>query len=168
MREKVDELYQELFRAEEENNESRVKEVRKQIEGILQGKEIKRLNTDNMEEIEEYELKELSEKKKAKIEFFYKTRKKAFHKNMRNLIEKYNPDDIELAMALTSMLTHGLIEMQKEDEEVYKLLDINVLTETVHDFLKGDMSSEEVLEVIDEYWTDELLTKLIKEDNEDE
>ena len=96
--------------------------------------------------------------------FFYKTRKKAFHKNLREQIR--NPDDIELAMALTSMLTHSLIEMKKKNEDVYHLLDIRVLTETVSDFLSGDLSTEEVLNIIDEYWLDELTTKLNKEDNE--
>lgn len=171
----IDELYKKLFVAEEKGMVKEVKRIRKKIRELIEvGKFVDNVteNINNnredkikkleMKEIKESELDKLDEKRRAKIEFFYKTRKKAFHKNLREQIE--NPDDIELALALTSMLTHSLIEMKKNDKNIYHLLDIRILTETVSDYLFGDLSTEEVINIIDENWLDELTTKLITED----
>lgn len=163
LKERIDNLYKKKFQLEEKGKKKEAKKIKERIQNIIMGKEDKRIDTSEMEIIKESELKELDESEKVKYEFFYKTRKKAFHKNLRNLIEKFNPDDIELALGMTSMLTHSLIEMQKEGKSVYTNLDINILIETVSNFLKGDLSNKEVLEIIDEHWTDYLLTKVEKE-----
>lgn len=121
----------------------------------------------NINEFKKEHLEHLEESDRKKIEFFYKTRKKSFHKNLREQIEKDEVDDIDLALAMTSMLTHSLIEMKKDSEKVYKELDVYTLTETVSKFLSGDLSSNEVMDILDEYYVPYLNTRVIKEDDEE-
>lgn len=122
------------------------------------------LEDTEVEEIKEGCLDRLAEKDRVKLEFFYKTRKKAFHKNIREQLESEETDDIDLALAMTSMLTHSLIEMKKEGSEIYKQMDIYFLTETVSKFLSGDLKSEKVVEKLKSHYGRSLNTKLIKEE----
>jgi hypothetical protein len=203
---RIDELYKELFKAEEEGNQEKVEELREKIKNVLaEGKkddepgvcqmcgterdwdkdgepcrvcshdhivyksEFKENNNIELDELDIKEFKKeyldrLNEKDKAKIEFFYKTRKKAFHKNLReSLFSIDGVDDVDLALAMTSMLTHSLIEMKKEGSEIYKKMDIYTLTETVSKFLSGDLSSEEVIKTLKEHYGNHLTTKVITE-----
>lgn len=165
MKKKIKNLYKKKFEAEKNGNKEEVEEIEKEIKVILRGEDEKEIK---MDEVNEKDLEKMSERRKVKIKFFYKTRKKPFHRNMREIIQEDEYNDIDMAMALTSMLTHSLIEMKKEEKEVYKLLDIEVLTETVHDFLKGKLGSDDVLNIIEENWKDGLFTKLNVEEHGNE
>lgn len=127
-------------------------------------REKKGLDEIEIREFKETYLDSLNEKDKVKIEFFYKTRKKTFHKNLRDiLIEGNDVSDIDLAMVMTSMLTHSLIEMKKEDKKVYNNLDVYTLTETVSKFLSGELSGQDAISVLKEHYGEHLKTRLIKE-----
>lgn len=148
---KLDELYKKVFELEEQDEIDEANKIRDKIRKVLRGEDI---------EDEEVVLTE-ENMINSKKEFFYKTRKKAFHKNLREqLSEVGSIDDIELALSMTSMLTHCLIEMQKEGKEKYHLLELKTLTETVSNFLSGELSTGEVVNVLEGTYKEYLFSRL--------
>ncbi|MFW6015690.1 MAG: hypothetical protein ACOCRK_04575 [bacterium] len=147
----LDVLYKRVFELEEENKIEEANGVREKIRKVLNGEKIE----EDKQRITEEQIIN------AKKEFFYKTRKKAFHKNLREQLSKDDSiNDIELALAMTSMLTHSLIEMKQEGKELYQLLEVNKLTDTVSKFLSGELSAEEVQYIFETTYNDFLFSKI--------
>ena len=120
---KLDALYFELFRQEEQGNQERVEELRRAIKRSL------------------LEM----EQERALDPFIHKMRKKPFVKTINECIAGEMEDSLELAVALSSMLTHSLLEM-KADEQMYFTLDIQRQMGDIARLLGGEANVESIRE----------------------
>jgi len=77
--------------------------------------------------------------------FFLSMRDKKFYKQFVSIFSDGVPlGEIELAKALSSMLTHSLIEMEKEGAEVYRSLDILYQMDILSRFIGGEIDEKAV------------------------
>jgi len=143
---KIKELFFSKFQAEEKNNKEKIEELNSKLNLILG--DYGEVSKSSKREKEKFELLEdCSEAEDYKREFFYKMRKKAFHKNIRKCIEKEAYNDWDFLIALSSMLVHSLIEVKKEkNKKVINYLDILEQVDLIKGVLNNYYNEEELKE----------------------
>lgn len=89
--------------------------------------------------------------KNIRIEFINAMKEKPFYKIMLNWLMDKPVDDINLAVAISSMLTHSLIAM-RESVDNYTALDIRQQSIVLQLWLNGEYNREEIKEYYKQEW----------------
>lgn len=84
--------------------------------------------------------------KNIKREFFKEMKNKSFYKRYKNVLFGESPNDVVLAVCLSSLITHSLIELSHKSEIIYDIMDIKLQTNLLNQFISGEISSEEIVE----------------------
>jgi len=140
---KIDELYRKVFEAESEGDYEKAKEYRDLIEEQLFCNPVIHYKELVGEELDEEGLK-------MKEEFLTETRKKAFHKRLRRVVKGDELDDVTMATAVSSMLTHSLIQMKKKGTNIFDYLDIRLQSKVLNDYIGGKINGEVVRQIYEE------------------
>lgn len=117
----IEKLYRALFEAEAAGNKEEEERIRKEIEMITEPSLLRH--------------------------FFFEVRNKKFFRVMKAFLYK-DITDIEVAIMLSSFITHALIQMEKDGVEAYKELDILGMTKLLSEFIGGSTDVSTVRETI--------------------
>lgn len=120
---RLDKLYQELFKAQEKHEPSSEEKIRKEIN---------------------LELISIKESERNIRNFFKEMEGKLFLKNLKKLILNNDMNDVQISKVLSSLLTHSIIELEKKGHQCYSSLRIYEQSMVLSRFLGGDISAEEV------------------------
>lgn len=85
--------------------------------------------------------------KALKGEFFKECKTKPFYSFLKRWFGGREYSDIEIAKALSSMVTHSIIELQKKGEMRYSALEVAFQADTVAKFIGGELSANKVKEM---------------------
>lgn len=85
--------------------------------------------------------------KALKDEFFEECSNKPFCTVLRKWFKGKEYTEVEIAKALSSMVTHSLIELQKKGDKRYRALEIPFQTQVIAMLVGGDISVNEVKEL---------------------
>ena len=80
----------------------------------------------------------------VKETFLKRKKDKPFVRFLRKWFNGHDFDEIEIAKNLSSMLTHSLIDMGGIGTPMYKALEIPFQLDSLHRFLEGGMTSDEL------------------------
>ena len=83
----------------------------------------------------------------VKEDFFNRKKDKAFYKTVYKWLNNEKVEDIELAKALSSMLTHSLIEIKGTGSSMYEILSVELQAKCLSEFIGGDMNADTLREI---------------------
>ena len=76
------------------------------------------------------------------VTFLDSKKSKPFHKFLRRWFSGREYTDLEIAINLSSLLTHSLIEIQGNSNTYYQYLMVSFQTDTLNQFLRGEIDAD--------------------------